>query len=89
LGDNQLGGRVVEVVNLGALFQYVVDAADGRMTMVEVNRAGAALRPGDAVTLLFRADDGVLLRGLPRASSPATTESLDRSAVDLPPDGSE
>jgi putative spermidine/putrescine transport system ATP-binding protein/putrescine transport system ATP-binding protein len=64
-GNNQLGGRVVEVVNLGALFQYVVDAADGRMTVVEVNRAGAVLRPGDAVTLLFRAEDGVLLRGLP------------------------
>jgi putative spermidine/putrescine transport system ATP-binding protein/putrescine transport system ATP-binding protein len=60
-GDNRLGGRVVEIVNLGALFQYVIESSDGRIAVVEVNRAAVAARLGDAVTLLFRAEDGVLL----------------------------
>jgi putative spermidine/putrescine transport system ATP-binding protein/putrescine transport system ATP-binding protein len=60
-GENRLPGRLAEIVNMGALYHYVVDAEDGRMTAVEVNRGGAALRPGDAVRLVFRAEDGVVL----------------------------
>lgn len=60
-GENRVPGRLVEVVNMGALYHYVVDAADGRMTAVEVNRGGAALRPGDDVALVFRDADGVIL----------------------------
>ncbi|MFO1060797.1 MAG: ABC transporter ATP-binding protein [Dongiaceae bacterium] len=60
-GENRVAGRLVEVVNMGALYHYVIDAADGRMTAVEVNRGGAALQPGDGVSLAFRAEDGIVL----------------------------
>ncbi len=60
-GDNLLPGKVVDVVNMGAEFQYIVDGAEGRVMVVEANREGPRLRTGDRVSLLFRAEDCVVL----------------------------
>jgi ABC-type Fe3+/spermidine/putrescine transport system ATPase subunit len=60
-GDNKLPGEVVDVVNMGAELHYIVDATEGRMMVVEPNRAGPRVRKGDRVFLLFRAEDCVVL----------------------------
>ncbi len=60
-GDNLLPGAVVDVVNLGSEFHYVVDGVEGRVMVVEPNRRGPRLRKGDRVSLFFHADDCVVL----------------------------
>lgn len=60
-GDNVLPGQVVDVVNMGAELHYIVNAADGRIMVVEPNREGARVRKGDGVKLQFRAEDCVVL----------------------------
>jgi putative spermidine/putrescine transport system ATP-binding protein/putrescine transport system ATP-binding protein len=60
-GSNRLPGRIVDVVNMGAEFHYIIDSAEGRMIVVEPNRAGARTRIGDRVSLCFRAEDCVVL----------------------------
>jgi len=61
LGDNLLSGRVVDVVNMGAEFHYVIEGPEGRVIVVEPNRAGPRVRSGDQVCLLFRAEDCIVL----------------------------
>jgi len=61
-GENLLAGQVVDVVNMGAELHYIINAADGRMMVVEPNRAGAQVRKGDSVNLQFRAEDCVVLQ---------------------------
>jgi hypothetical protein len=46
---------------MGAELHYIVDATEGRMMVVEPNRAGPRVRKGDRVLLLFRAEDCVVL----------------------------
>jgi putative spermidine/putrescine transport system ATP-binding protein/putrescine transport system ATP-binding protein len=60
-GDNVLSGQVVDVVNMGAELHYIIDAADGRLMVVEPNREGARVRKGDNVSVQFRAQDCVVL----------------------------
>jgi putative spermidine/putrescine transport system ATP-binding protein/putrescine transport system ATP-binding protein len=60
-GDNLLPGQVVDVVNMGAELHYIIDAADGRLMVVEPNREGARVRKGDNVSVQFRAQDCVVL----------------------------
>jgi len=60
-GDNQLHGDVVDVVNMGAEFHYIVESPEGRIMVVEPNRAGARVQKGERVTLHFRAEDCVVL----------------------------
>ena len=60
-GENLLPGRVVDVVNMGAEFHYIIQSADGRAIVVEPNRAGARFRIGDLIRLRFRAEDCILL----------------------------
>jgi putative spermidine/putrescine transport system ATP-binding protein/putrescine transport system ATP-binding protein len=60
-GENLLPGRVVDVVNMGAEFHYIIEAGDGREIVIEPNRRGARFRIGDEVCLLFRAEDCVVL----------------------------
>ena len=60
-GDNLLAGQVVDVVNMGAELHYIINAADGRIMVVEPNREGARVRKGDGVKLQFRAEDCVVL----------------------------
>ena len=61
-GKNLLPGRVVDVVNMGAEFHYIVEGAEGRVIVVEPNRAGPRVHSGDLVSLVFRADDCIVLR---------------------------
>jgi putative spermidine/putrescine transport system ATP-binding protein/putrescine transport system ATP-binding protein len=60
--DNRLPGRVVDVVNLGAHLHCVIESPEGRLIVEEPNRAGARVRKGDEVSLLFHADDCVILK---------------------------
>jgi ABC-type Fe3+/spermidine/putrescine transport system ATPase subunit len=60
-GDNLLPGRVVDIVNMGAALHQVIDCAEGRMMVVEPNRGAAQARKGECVSLLFRAEDCVVL----------------------------
>ena len=60
-GDNVLNGDVVDIINMGAEFHYIVESVEGRIIVVEPNRAGARVQKGEAVNLLFRADDCVVL----------------------------
>jgi ABC-type Fe3+/spermidine/putrescine transport system ATPase subunit len=60
-GDNLLTGRVVDVVNMGAEFHYIIDSKEGRLIVVEPNRAGARVRKGEQIYLRFRADDCIVL----------------------------
>ena len=60
-GDNVLPGQVVDVVNMGAELHYIIDAADGRIMVVEPNRQGARVRKGDRIAVQFRAEDCVVL----------------------------
>ena len=60
-GDNLLPGRVVDVVNMGAEFHYIIESAEGQVIVVEPNRAGPRVHSGDQVCLLFRAEDCVVL----------------------------
>ncbi|MFI4986491.1 MAG: ABC transporter ATP-binding protein [Alphaproteobacteria bacterium] len=60
-GDNRLPVQVVDVVNMGAELHYIVDGADGRLMVIEPNRAGPRVRRGDRVHLTFRAEDCVVL----------------------------
>ena len=59
--SNLLAGKVVEAVNMGAEFHYVVEAADGRITVVEPNRSGVRVRVGDPIRLSFRPQDCILI----------------------------
>jgi len=59
--DNLVPGKVVDVVNMGAELHYVVEGNDGRIVVVEPNRAGPRVRNGDQVWLRIRADDCVAL----------------------------
>jgi putative spermidine/putrescine transport system ATP-binding protein/putrescine transport system ATP-binding protein len=61
-GDNLLPGQVVDVVNMGAEIHYIIEGAEGRIMAVEPNRDGPRARKGDRVCLLFRAEDGVVMR---------------------------
>jgi len=60
-GDNLLNGDVVDIVNMGAEFHYIIESLEGRIMVVEPNRAGARVQKGEAVNLLFRAEDCVVL----------------------------
>jgi ABC-type Fe3+/spermidine/putrescine transport system ATPase subunit len=60
-GENRLPGEVVDVVNLGAQIHYIVDGPEGRIIVVEPNRAGPVVRKGDRISLSFRANDCVVL----------------------------
>jgi len=60
-GDNVLPGQVVDVVNMGAELHYIIDAADGRIMVVEPNREGARVHKGDRVAIQFRTEDCVVL----------------------------
>jgi putative spermidine/putrescine transport system ATP-binding protein/putrescine transport system ATP-binding protein len=59
--ENVLNGEVISVVNMGAEFHYISDTIEGRIIVVEPNRAGARVKKGDKIALLFHADDCVLL----------------------------
>ena len=59
--QNILNGEVVGIVNMGAEFHYVSDTIEGRITVVEPNRKGARVRIGDKISLLFGAEDCILL----------------------------
>jgi putative spermidine/putrescine transport system ATP-binding protein/putrescine transport system ATP-binding protein len=61
--DNLLPGNVVDVVNMGAEFHYIVESAEGRLMAVEPNREGPRVHKGDRVGLRFRAEDCVVLSG--------------------------
>jgi len=63
-GDNLLRGQVVDIVNMGAQLHHVVDCVEGRMMVVEPNRGPLPAGKGERVSLLFRAEDCVVL---PRA----------------------
>ena len=60
-GENLLQGEIVGITNMGAEFHYISDTVEGRITVVEPNHQGARVKKGDKVSLLFRADDCVLL----------------------------
>jgi len=60
-GENVLPVEVVDVVNMGAEFHYIVAGADGRFIVVEPDRAGQHLERGARVNLRFRAEDCVVL----------------------------
>jgi ABC-type Fe3+/spermidine/putrescine transport system ATPase subunit len=60
-GDNLLPGKVVDVVNMGAQINYVIEGVEGRIMAIEPNREGPRARKGDHVCVLFRAEDGVTL----------------------------
>ncbi|WP_424813492.1 ABC transporter ATP-binding protein [Roseococcus sp. YIM B11640] len=63
--SNHLPGQVQHASFLGNIVRYAVTAADGASLLCDVaNGAGAVLhRPGDAVTLSWRAEDSRLLAG--------------------------
>jgi ABC-type Fe3+/spermidine/putrescine transport system ATPase subunit len=56
-----LHGDVVDVVNMGAEFHYIVESVEGRIMVVEPNRVGPRVQKGERVTLHFRAEDCVVL----------------------------
>ena len=60
-GENLLNGEVIGIVNMGAEFHYISETVEGRITVVEPNREGPRVKKGDKVSLLFRAEDCVLL----------------------------
>jgi len=60
-GENRLQGDVVDVVNMGAEFHYIVESTDGRIIAIEPNRDGPRVQKGDRVHLQFRAEDCVVL----------------------------
>ena len=60
-GDNLLTGTVIDIVNMGSEFHYIVESAEGRIMVVEPNRAGARVQKGEPVNLLFRAEDCMVL----------------------------
>jgi putative spermidine/putrescine transport system ATP-binding protein/putrescine transport system ATP-binding protein len=60
-GENLLNGEVIGIVNMGAEFHYISETIEGRITVVEPNREGARVKKGDKISLLFRAEDCVLL----------------------------
>ena len=64
-GDNLLPGRVVDIVNMGAELHHVIDCAEGRMMVVEPKRGPLPAGKGERISLLFRAEDCVVL---PRAA---------------------
>jgi ABC-type Fe3+/spermidine/putrescine transport system ATPase subunit len=63
-GDNLLPGQVVDIVNMGAELHHVIDCAEGRMIVVEPKRGPLPDAKGERVSLLFRAEDCIVL---PRA----------------------
>ena len=60
-GENILEGEVIGIVNMGAEFHYISDTVEGRIIVVEPNRKGARVKKGDKISLLFHAEDCVLL----------------------------
>lgn len=62
---NHLPGRVLHASFLGNIVRYAVQAGDGATVLCDAaNGAGATLhRPGDSVTLSWRAEDSRLLAG--------------------------
>jgi putative spermidine/putrescine transport system ATP-binding protein/putrescine transport system ATP-binding protein len=60
-GDNVLPGEVVDVVNMGAQIHTIVEGAEGRILTIEPNREGPRAKKGARVSILFRAEDGVVL----------------------------
>ena len=64
-GDNLLPGRVVDIVNMGAQLHHVIDCAEGRMMVVEPKRGPLPAGKGERISLLFRAEDCMVL---PRAA---------------------
>ena len=60
-GENLLNGEVIGIVNMGAEFHYISETIEGRIIVVEPNREGARVKNGDKISLLFRAEDCVLL----------------------------
>jgi putative spermidine/putrescine transport system ATP-binding protein/putrescine transport system ATP-binding protein len=60
-GDNRLNGTVVDIVNMGSEFHYIIEGAEGRIMAVEPNRAGARVQKGEPVNVRFRAEDCVVL----------------------------
>jgi putative spermidine/putrescine transport system ATP-binding protein len=61
LGENVLNGEVIGIINMGAEFHYISETVEGRITVVEPNREGPRIKNGDKISLLFRAEDCVLL----------------------------
>jgi hypothetical protein len=59
--DNALPAKVVDVVSMGAEFHYIIECSEGRVIVIEPNRAGPRVHGGDRVRLLFHADDCVVL----------------------------
>ena len=59
--ENLLNGEVIGIVNMGAEFHYISETIEGRIIVVEPNREGARVKKGDKISLLFRAEDCVLL----------------------------
>jgi putative spermidine/putrescine transport system ATP-binding protein/putrescine transport system ATP-binding protein len=59
--DNAVPARVVDVVSMGAEFHYVIECLEGRVIVVEPNRAGPRVHAGDPIRLLFHATDCVVL----------------------------
>jgi putative spermidine/putrescine transport system ATP-binding protein len=60
-GDNLLPGQVVDIVNMGAELHHVIDCAEGRMMVVEPKRGPVPEGKGERVSLLFRAEDCIIL----------------------------
>ena len=60
-GENVLNGEITGIVNMGAEFHYISETVEGRITVVEPNRHGPRVKKGDKVSLLFRAEDCVVL----------------------------
>jgi ABC-type Fe3+/spermidine/putrescine transport system ATPase subunit len=60
-GENLLNGEIIGIVNMGAEFHYISETIEGRIIVVEPNREGARVKKGDKISLLFRAEDCILL----------------------------
>jgi ABC-type Fe3+/spermidine/putrescine transport system ATPase subunit len=61
LFENLLVGQVVNVINMGAEIQYVVEGPDGRVMIIESNREGPKVKEGDRIHFGFRPEDCVIL----------------------------
>jgi ABC-type Fe3+/spermidine/putrescine transport system ATPase subunit len=51
--DNLLGGRVADVVNMGAEVQYIIDSPEGRLLAVVPNRVGIRVQRGSRHICVF------------------------------------
>jgi len=61
ISENSLPAQVVDVINLGAEIHYFVEGAEGRLLVVEANRGGPRLHKGERVSVLFSAEDCIVL----------------------------